>query len=110
MLSELHNKASNITSSWHIDFLPKPMDQRLSTLDNFFRSCCDPGKAWSAKGKRCMDSSNHKLFDAFLNHPAFLNLTSEASLTAANFEKALPRKLCPKGYKRKSKTKPLREG
>ena len=57
-----------------------------------------------------MDSSNKILFDAVLDHPAFLDLTSEANLTVANFEKASPRNMCPKGYKREPRTKLLREG
>ena len=72
------------------------------------RSCCDAGMAWNASGSSCLDSSPKTLFDDFLDHPAFLNLTSEANLTEANFEKASPGVKCPEGYI--LTTEVLREG
>ena len=50
----------------------------------------------------CVDSNNDELFDAFLDHPAFRDLT-EANLTLANFEMASPRVKCPAGYKKENK-------
>ena len=53
-----------------------------------------------------MDSSNDALFDSFLDHPAFRNL-SNTNLTVANFEGPLTG-VCPEGYKKDNKR--LREG
>ena len=75
---------------------------------NILRSCGDPGKAWNASGSSYIDSRNDVLFNAFLDHPAFLDLTSEAGLTLANFEIAPPRVHCPEGYI--LTTEVLREG
>ena len=49
-----------------------------------------------------MDSSNDALFDSFLDHPAFRNL-SDANLTLANFERPLTGVKCPAGYKKENK-------
>ena len=50
-----------------------------------------------------MDSSDDKLSDAFMAHPAFRDLSANSNLTLDNFERAPPRVKCPAGYERTNK-------